>query len=73
MNKVIQEIRGTDTLELKAKLSDLHKEQFQLRFRGSNEQAARPSRAREIRRTIARILMVLGERERGAATNKAGS
>jgi large subunit ribosomal protein L29 len=61
MNKAITEIRGQDTAELQAKLSDLRKEKFQLRFRGV-EASDKPSRHREIRRTIARILMVLGER-----------
>jgi ribosomal protein L29 len=62
MKKAIQEIRGEDTAELKAKLSDLRKEQFELRFRGSAD-ATKTSRHREVRATIARILMVLGERE----------
>ena len=62
MNKAINEIRGEDTAELKAKLSDLRKEQWNLRFRGAD--AANTSRHREVRRTIARILMVLGDRAR---------
>jgi len=64
MKKAIQEIRGDDTAELKAKLNDLRKEQFQLRFRGSTEAVAKPSRANEIRKTIARIMTVLGDRVR---------
>lgn len=62
MKKAITEIRGHDTAELKAKLGDLRKEQFGLRFRGSAEEVAKTTRHREVRRTIARILMVLGER-----------
>ena len=64
MKKAITEIRGDDTAELKAKLNDLRKEQFELRFRGSGEDATKTTRHREVRRTIARILMVLGDRER---------
>ena len=63
MKKAITEIRGEDTAELKAKLNDLRKEQFQLRFKGA-EAGQKPTRNREIRRTIARILMVLGDRAR---------
>ncbi len=73
MKKLITEIRGQDTAELKAKLGDLRKEQFQLRFRGSAEEVAKTTRHREVRRTIARILMVLAERAKtGAAAPKGG-
>jgi large subunit ribosomal protein L29 len=67
MKKAITEIRGDDSAELKAKLNDLRKEQFELRFRGTSEETRNTARHREVRRTIARILMVLGERERAAA------
>lgn len=62
MNKAITELRGEDSAELNAKLNDLRKEQFNLRFRGSSESGAKTTRNREVRRTIARILMVLGDR-----------
>jgi large subunit ribosomal protein L29 len=64
MKKAITEIRGDDSAELKAKLNDLRKEQFQLRFRGAAAAAAKTTRNREVRTTIARILTVLGERAR---------
>lgn len=63
MKKAIDEIRGEDAAELKAKLSDLRKEQWQLRFRGVGD-SGKTARRRQVRRTIARILTVLGERER---------
>ncbi|MBM4059553.1 MAG: 50S ribosomal protein L29 [Planctomycetes bacterium] len=66
MKKAITEIRGLDTSELQNKLLDLRKEKFGLRFRGSAEEVAKTTRHNEIRRTIARILTVLGERERTA-------
>ncbi|MEO6593554.1 MAG: 50S ribosomal protein L29 [Planctomycetota bacterium] len=62
MNKAITEIRGQDVAELQTKLGELRKEQFGLRFRGSADQVAKTTRHREVRRTIARILTVLGER-----------
>jgi large subunit ribosomal protein L29 len=64
MKKAITEIRGEDSAELKAKLNDLRKEQFNLRFRGSQESGAKTTRSREVRRSIARIMMVLGDRAR---------
>lgn len=63
MKKQINEIRGEDSNELKAKLNDLRKEQFNLRFRGVSDGSTKNTRPREVRRTIARIMMVLGERE----------
>lgn len=68
MKKLITEIRGQDSAELKSKLADLRKEQFGLRFHGSAETVNRTTRAREVRRTIARILMVLAEREKNGTT-----
>lgn len=70
MNKAITEIRGLDSSELNSKLQDLRKEQFGLRFRGSSEEVAKTTRQREVRRTIARILTVLSERETTAGAKK---
>ena len=67
MKKAITEIRAEVTAELKAKLNDLRKEQFNLRFRGSSE-GAKTTRSREVRRTIARIMMVLGDRAQAGDT-----
>lgn len=64
MKKAMTEIRGLDTAELQSMLQDLRKEQFQMRFHGSDEGAPMNNRHRDIRRTIARILTVIGERER---------
>ena len=64
MKKQITEIRGQDSRELRGRLTELQKEQFELRFRGAAEKLTKTSRFREIRRTIARIRMVLAERER---------
>lgn len=61
MNKAMDEIRGQDTAELKVKLGELRKEQFEVRLRSSNEGPS-SARARTIRRTIARILTVMGDR-----------
>jgi ribosomal protein L29 len=77
MNRAIQEVRGMDSRELQGKLAELRQEQFNMHFHGAAEQVAKTARHRQIRRTIARITMVLGERagetaagQQGAAGNK---
>ncbi|MBK8098926.1 MAG: 50S ribosomal protein L29 [Planctomycetes bacterium] len=66
MKKAITEIRGMDTAELRARLNDLRREQFGLKFRGSPEQVKQTAKRTAIRRTIARIVMVLADREAAA-------
>jgi|KBSSwiStaDraftv2_1062776.scaffolds.fasta_scaffold3180739_2 large subunit ribosomal protein L29 len=73
MSKAIAEIRGVDTRELQSRLAELRKEQFNLRFHGATEQAARTSRHREIRREVARILTVVAERNRTASASASQS
>ncbi|MGB3967167.1 MAG: 50S ribosomal protein L29 [Planctomycetota bacterium] len=70
MKRAINEIRGDGSTELQAKLNDLRKEQFELRFK---PESGKTTRHREVRRTIARILFVLGERARTGATGSAGA
>jgi large subunit ribosomal protein L29 len=41
--------------QLSTQLSDLKREQFNLRFQAATNQLEKPSRVREVRRTIARI------------------
>ena len=53
--------RGQSTDELKAKLMELKKEQFNLRFKIASGEMDNPSRMRIVRREIARIKTVLGE------------
>lgn len=65
MNKAIDDIRGQDSADLKVKLTELRKEQFELRFRGTSEGPS-TARSRNVRRTIARILTVMGDRNRQA-------
>ena len=65
MNKAIDDIRGQDSADLKVKLAELRKEQFELRFRGTSEGPS-TARSRNVRRTIARILTVMGDRNRQA-------
>ena len=41
--------------QLQQQLADLKREQFNLRFQSATNQLEKPSRVREVRRTIARI------------------
>ncbi len=62
------EVRDLTTDELKDKLLQLKKEQFNLRFQRASGQLEKTARVREVRKDIARIKTVLGERVRVAAT-----
>jgi len=53
--------------QLATQLSDLKREQFNLRFQSATNQLEKPSRVREVRRTIARIKTLQTDRARAAA------
>jgi large subunit ribosomal protein L29 len=53
--------------QLATQLSDLKREQFNLRFQSATNQLEKPSRVREVRRTIARIKTLQTVRSREAA------
>ena len=53
--------RSQSADELRAKLVELKKEQFNLRFKVASGEMDNPSRMRIVRREIARIKTVLGE------------
>jgi len=53
--------------QLTTQLSDLKREQFNLRFQAATNQLEKPSRVREVRRTIARIKTLQSDRARAAA------
>ena len=50
--------------QLATQLSDLKREQFNLRFQAATNQLEKPSRVREVRRTIAQIKTLQNERAR---------
>ncbi len=54
--------------ELKTQLADLKKEQFNLRFQKSSGQLENTARVRQVRRDIARIQTLLGERARAESS-----
>ena len=45
----------------------LKKEQFNLRFQRATQQLEKPTRVREVRREIARVKTILGEKSAAAA------
>jgi large subunit ribosomal protein L29 len=61
------DVRAKSVDELKSELADLRKEQFNLRFQRASGQLENTSRVRAVRRDIARIMTVLGERQRAAS------
>jgi large subunit ribosomal protein L29 len=53
--------------QLATQLGELKREQFNLRFQSATTQLEKPSRVREVRRTIARIKTLQSARSRDAA------
>ena len=59
-------LRAKTPDELKTQLVELKKEQFNLRFQAASGQVENPSRARVVRREIARVKTVLGQQASAA-------
>ena len=55
--------------ELTTQLGELKREQFNLRFQAATNQLEKPSRIREVRRTIAQIRTLQNERARSAQSS----
>ncbi len=64
---VIHDLKAKTDDQLQQQLSDLKREQFNLRFQSATNQLEKPSRVREVRRTIARIKTLQNERARAQA------
>ena len=62
-----KDVKAKTTDELNAELGQLTKEVFNLRFQKASGQLENTARVRDVRRTIARIKTVLGERRRAAS------
>ncbi|KFL31783.1 50S ribosomal protein L29 [Devosia riboflavina] len=56
------DVRSKTADELKDQLVDLKKEQFNLRFQRATQQLEKPARVKEVRRDIARIKTILGQK-----------
>ena len=66
MSKQAENLRASTVDELKAKIVDLKKEQFNLRFQRASGELENTARMRTIRREIARIKTVLGQKSAAA-------
>ncbi len=67
----IADVRGKSPDELQSMLLDLRKEQFNLRFQRATGQLEALNRVKAVRRDIARVKTIIGERSRAAATASA--
>jgi large subunit ribosomal protein L29 len=63
----IDDLKSHSDDQLVEQLAELKREQFNLRFQAATNQIEKPSRVREVRRTIAQIKTLQGERQRAAA------
>ena len=61
-----EDLRARSDDQLTAELVDLKREAFNLRFQAATNQLERPARIKEVRRDIARIKTLQGERARAA-------
>ncbi|HEY0447272.1 MAG TPA: 50S ribosomal protein L29 [Allosphingosinicella sp.] len=62
----IDDLKTRTDDQLSEQLGELKREQFNLRFQAATNQLEKPSRAREVRRDIARIKTLQNERSRAA-------
>jgi len=67
----IEDLRTRTDDELASRLADLKREQFNLRFQAATNQLEKPSRVREVRRSIARIRTLQAERANAAQLQQA--
>lgn len=67
----IADVRAKSADQLNEMLLDLRKEQFNLRFQRATGQLEAVSRIRQVRRDIARVKTILGERSRAATASNA--
>jgi large subunit ribosomal protein L29 len=60
----IDDLKQKTDDQLQQQLAELKREQFNLRFQAATNQLEKPSRVREVRRTIARIKTLQSQRAR---------
>jgi large subunit ribosomal protein L29 len=66
-----EELRAMTADQLDDQIAKLKKEQFNLRFQRATGQLENTARVREVRRDVARIRTVQGQRRRGEIKDKA--
>ena len=65
-NRKADDLRAKTDDQLDVQLVELKREQFNLRFQAATNQLERPARIKEVRREIARIKTLQGERAKAA-------
>jgi large subunit ribosomal protein L29 len=60
------DVRAKTDKELETRLAELRKEKFNLRFQRATGQLANTARTNHVRKEIAKIMTIIGERKRGA-------
>ncbi len=68
MTTKVEDLRAKSDDQLDAQLTELKREQFNLRFQAATNQLEAPARIREVRRSIAQIKTL--QTERAAAAKK---
>ena len=68
MSMKTEDLRTKTDDQLETELGELKREAFNLRFQAATNQLEKPSRTREVRRTIARIKTLQAERANAATT-----
>ena len=66
----ITDLRTRTDDELAGRLAELKREQFNLRFQAATNQLEKPSRVREVRRTIAQIRTLQNQRSGAVAASE---
>lgn len=66
-----EDLRAKTDDQLAGDLTDLKREQYNLRFQAATNQLEKPSRIKEVRRTIAQIKTLQNERAAAAVAAKA--
>ena len=66
-SQILGDLKVATDDQLSTQLSELKREQFNLRFQAATNQLEKPSRVKEVRRTIAQIKTLQTERSRSTA------
>ena len=69
----IDDLKAKTDDQLQQQLADLKREQFNLRFQSATNQLEKPSRVREVRKTIARIKTLQNQRAKAQGSNASGA
>jgi large subunit ribosomal protein L29 len=68
----IDDLKAKTDDQLQQQLGELKREQFNLRFQSATNQLEKPSRVREVRRTIARIKTLQNQRANAQSAQAKG-